>query len=47
MSLAFLVRALVSGLLIATIALVARRSAAAGALIASLPLISLLGMVWL
>lgn len=47
MSLAFLVRALVSGLIVATIALVARRNAAAGALIASLPLISLLGIVWL
>jgi hypothetical protein len=36
-----------SGLIIAAIALVAKRSPAAGALIASLPLISILGMLWL
>lgn len=43
----FWVRALVSGGLIAAIALLARRSPALGALVASLPLISLLGAVWL
>jgi hypothetical protein len=44
---AFVTRALLSGLIIAAIALIARRSPAAGALVASLPLISILGMIWL
>ena len=44
---AFIARAVLSGLLIALIAMVAKRSPAAGALIASLPLVSILGMVWL
>lgn len=44
---AFVLRALLSGLIVAAVALVARRSPAAGALIASLPLVSLLGMIWL
>jgi hypothetical protein len=44
---AFIVRAALSGLVIALIALVARRSPAAGALIAALPLVSLLAMIWL
>lgn len=44
---AFVVRAALSGLIIALIATVARRNPAAGALIASLPLLSLLGMIWL
>ncbi len=47
MSLAFITRAALSGLLIALIALIAKRSPAAGALVASLPLISILGMIWL
>ena len=47
MTLAFITRAALSGLIIAAIALIARRNPAAGALIASLPLISLLGMIWL
>lgn len=47
MTAAFLTRAVLSGIIIALIALVARRNPAAGALIASLPLISLLGMIWL
>ena len=47
MSAAFITRALLSGIIVALIALVARRSPAAGALIASLPLISILGMIWL
>ena len=44
---AFIIRAAVSGLIIALVSLVARRSPAVGALIASLPLISLLAMTWL
>jgi hypothetical protein len=44
---AFLVRALLSGLIVAAVALIARRSPAVAALVASLPLISVLGMVWL
>jgi hypothetical protein len=43
----FAIRAIVSGLIIAAIALTARRSPALGALIASLPLVSLMGMAWL
>ena len=41
------IKALVSGLLIATISEVAKRSPGFGALIASLPLVSVLGMIWL
>jgi hypothetical protein len=44
---AFWIRALLSGLIVATISTVARRYPAAGALIASLPLLSVLGMIWL
>ncbi|WP_404335102.1 DUF3147 family protein [Sphingomonas sp. MMS12-HWE2-04] len=44
---AFVVRALLSGLIVATVALLARRSPALGALVASLPLVSILGMLWL
>jgi len=47
MTLAFLTRALLSGLIIAAIAMIAKRNPAAGALVASLPLISILGMLWL
>ena len=47
MTLAFITRAILSGIIIAAISMVARRNPAAGALIASLPLVSLLGMVWL
>ena len=43
----FWLRALLSGLIVATIATIARRNPAAGALVASLPLVSLLGMIWL
>ncbi len=43
----FTIRAALSGLIIAAIALIARRYPAAGALIASLPLISILAMLWL
>lgn len=45
--LSFWVRALLSGLMIAAVSTVARRYPAAGALIASLPLVSVLGMMWL
>lgn len=44
---AFVVRALLSGLIVAAVALLARRSPAFGALVASLPLVSLLGVIWL
>ncbi len=44
---AFAVRAALSGLIVAAVAMIARRSPAAGALVASLPLISVLGMIWL
>ncbi len=40
-------KALVSGAIVATVSEVARRYPAGGALIASLPLVSILGMVWL
>jgi hypothetical protein len=41
------VKALVSGVIVATVSEVARRYPAGGALIASLPLVSILGMLWL
>lgn len=44
---AFIIRVALSGLIIALISLAARRSPAVGALIASLPLLSLLAMIWL
>ena len=44
---AFAARAALSGMMIAAIALIARRSPAAGALVASLPLVSVMGMIWL
>lgn len=42
-----LVKALISGALVAVISGIAKRNPGFGALIASLPLISLLGMIWL
>jgi hypothetical protein len=45
--LAFWVRAMLSGLIVAAVSTVARRYPAAGALIASLPLVSVFGMIWL
>jgi F0F1-type ATP synthase assembly protein I len=42
-----LVKALVSGVIVAVVSETARRNAALGALIASLPIISVLGMIWL
>jgi hypothetical protein len=44
---AFLTRVVLSGLLIATIAAIGRKAPAVAALVASLPLISILGMIWL
>ena len=44
---AFVVRALLSGCIVALVALIARRNAGFAALVASLPLVSVLGMVWL
>lgn len=41
------IKALLSGAIIAAISEIAKRSPAAGALVASLPLVSLLGMIWL
>ena len=42
-----IVKAIVSGFIIAVVSEVARRSPGFGALIASLPLVSILGMMWL
>jgi hypothetical protein len=42
-----ILKALISGVLIAVISEVAKRSPGFGALIASLPLVSVLGMIWL
>jgi hypothetical protein len=41
------IKALVSGMLVAAVSEVARRWPGAGGLIASLPLVSVLGMIWL
>ena len=41
------IKALVSGLIIAAVSEIARRFPTTGALVASLPLISVLGMLWL
>ena len=43
----FIIRALLSGLIIATIAVIGRKAPAVAALVASLPLISMLAMIWL
>ena len=43
----FILRALLSGLIIATIAVIGRKAPALAALVASLPLISILAMIWL
>jgi hypothetical protein len=42
-----ILKALISGVIIATVSEVAKRSPGFGALIASLPLVSILGMMWL
>jgi hypothetical protein len=43
----FIVKCLLSGVIIAVVSEVAKRSPAFGALIVSLPLVSLLGILWL
>jgi len=43
----FILKAALSGLIVAAVSEIARRSPAAGALTASLPLVSILGMIWL
>jgi hypothetical protein len=45
--LAFVAKALLAGVMIAAIAEIGRRLPAAGALVASLPLVSILGMIFL
>ncbi len=47
MTLYWAIKALISGAIIATVSEVARRYPAGGALIASLPLVSVVGMIWL
>ena len=42
-----LLKAAISGVIVAVVSEVARRNPGAGALIASLPLVSILGMIWL
>lgn len=42
-----LIKALLSGAIISAVSEVARRSPAFGALVASLPIVSVLGMIWL
>lgn len=42
-----IIKALVSGVIVAIVSEVARRSPGLGALIASLPLVSILAMIWL
>jgi hypothetical protein len=43
----FVIKAALSGLIVATVSTVARRYPGFGALVASLPLVSVLGMIWL
>ncbi|MDE2030210.1 MAG: DUF3147 family protein [Alphaproteobacteria bacterium] len=43
----FAVKVILSAIIVATVSVIAKRSPAFGALIASLPLISILGMLWL
>ena len=47
LSMPFLTRALLSGLIVAAVAYLAKRSPAMGGLVASIPLVSTLGMIWL
>lgn len=42
-----LIKALLSGVIVSTVSETARRSPALGALVASLPIVSILGMIWL
>ncbi len=41
------IKALISGIIIAAVSEIAKRSPGFGALVASLPLVSVLGMIWL
>lgn len=43
----FVLKAAISGIIIAAVSTIAKRSPGFGALVASLPLISVLGMIWL
>ncbi len=43
----FIIKAVLSGVIVAVVSEVARRSPGLGALIVSLPLVSILGMIWL
>ena len=43
----FIFKSLLSGVIVAFVSEIAKRSPAAGALVASLPLVSILGMIWL
>ena len=43
----FILKAALSGLIVATVSTVAKRYPGFGALVASLPLVSVLGMIWL
>lgn len=43
----FLLKALLSGVIVGLVSEIARRSPGFGALVASLPLVSILGMIWL
>jgi hypothetical protein len=43
----FVVKVVISGIIVAIVSVVAKRYPGAGGLIASLPLISVLGMIWL
>ncbi len=43
----FVLKAMLSGLIVAAAAEIARRSPSVGALVASLPLVSILAMIWL
>ena len=43
----FILKALISGLIVAAVSEIARRSPSLGALVVSLPLVSILGMMWL
>ena len=43
----FVLKATISGLLIAAVSTLAKRNPGVGAMVASLPLVSVLGMIWL
>lgn len=43
----FVIKAILSGIIVALVSELARKSPAIGALVVSLPLVSILGMIWL